>query len=50
MHLKIAYVPLVEWTQFENSGPTIREVRMNKVKVNKAKNLAHFCVNDVIMT
>ena len=37
LHLKVAYVPLVEWHKFGNSGPTIREVKMNKVKVNKAK-------------
>ena len=39
MHLKLPHVPLVKWPKFENSGPTIREVRIDKVKVNKAKKI-----------
>ena len=37
MHPKVVHVPRVEGLKFENLGPTIREVRMNKLKVNKAK-------------
>ena len=40
MHLKIARVPLIEQPKFRNSGPIIREVKRNKVKVKKAKKLS----------
>ena len=42
MNLKVAHVPLNEWPKFRKSGPIIKEVRMNKVKVNKAKTFSHF--------
>ena len=37
MHLKVAHVPLVERPKFGNLVPTKKEVRVNKVKINKSK-------------
>ena len=42
MHLKFAHVSLVKWPKFENLSSTIREVKMNKVKANKAKKFSQF--------